>query len=154
MSALVQVMAWWQILERPLAEPMMTLFTEAYMCHQTSMSYMYVMLFVCYLWSYHIYMYHITFPCKGDTSALRHLPTGMWWNNCTNYSEVHQHHAKILAIQLLFGQLFQSNKWRGSVFDWWIPPTKGQYYGKCVHVMTSSWIKINCLCYVSFPGLI
>ena len=28
----------------------------------------------------------------------------------------------------------------GTTCDWWIPDTKGQYYGRRFHVMTSSWM--------------
>ena len=37
-SSLVQVMAWRQIGDKPLHEPMMTQFNDAYMCHQASMN--------------------------------------------------------------------------------------------------------------------
>ena len=36
--ALVQIMAWRQPGDKPLSEPMMTYFTDAYMHHLTSMS--------------------------------------------------------------------------------------------------------------------
>ena len=36
--ALVQIMAWRRPGDKPLSEPMMTQFNDAYMCHSASMS--------------------------------------------------------------------------------------------------------------------
>ena len=36
--ALVQIMVWRRLGNKPLSEPMMVLFTDAYMCHSASMS--------------------------------------------------------------------------------------------------------------------
>ena len=37
-SALIQIMAWRLTGDKPLSEPMMTQFNDAYMCHSASMS--------------------------------------------------------------------------------------------------------------------
>ena len=37
-QALVQIMAWRLTGDKPLSEPMMAYFTDAYMCHSVSMS--------------------------------------------------------------------------------------------------------------------
>ena len=36
-SALVEVVAWYQVDNKPLLQPMMTQFSDAYMCHKVSM---------------------------------------------------------------------------------------------------------------------